>query len=208
MDCQRESQAHEVVEPSTLDGERQLVARLLARHPDVWKHFVQQYRVLLASFLQRQWQLARQPLKAHDLDDMLAEVFSLLVQNDYAALRNFEFKSRLSTWLIVIAKRTCWRHLKRQQRFRQPGQGQASEFEVLAELAEPAKCKPYDSEMLQAMRSQMHSLAERDRQLLELFYFEELDYKTIAEKLQLSVNSIGPKLQRAQARLKRRLEAS
>ncbi len=190
-------------EDRTIDEDRQLVARLVAGQADAWQHFVLQYQTPVAQFLQRQLQSTNQSNRTHDLEDILAEVFTAIVQDDFAALQRFEFKCRLSTWLLVIAKRVCWRHFKRSHRFRQSGNGHASKYEILANLAAPPLLDTYDSETIATVRHRLLHLETRDRELLEMHYFEQLDYRAIAQRLGLSVNSIGPKLHRAHMRLKK-----
>lgn len=186
-----------------LDEDRHLVARLLTGQEDSWQHFVLKYQSPLAQFVNRQLQATDQNNRSHDLEDILAEVFTIIVQDDFAALQRFEFKCRLSTWLLVIAKRVCWRHFKRNHRFRQPRNGQASKYEILANLTAPPRLETYDSETIATVRNQLLQLAQLDRELLEMHYFEQLDYRAIAQRLGLSVNSIGPKLHRAHVRLKK-----
>jgi RNA polymerase sigma factor (sigma-70 family) len=183
------------------------VARLLARYQDAWQQFVDAHYSPLMHFVQRQLQIAYAPVKTQDLEDVLAEVFAAIVQNDFAALRSFQFRCRLSTWLMVLAKRACWKLIKRNQRFRQPGLGLASEHEILSQLEAPL-LNQSDPELLVSVKRQLSLLEEPDRRLLEMHYFESLDYDSIAKRLGLSVNSIGPKLHRAHARLKRLMEKS
>ena len=49
----------------------------------------------------------------------------------------------------------------------------------------------------------MAQLVEADRMVLRLFYFERQSYAQISQRMGLSINTIGPKMKRAQQRLRK-----
>ena len=74
----------------------------------------------------------------------------------------------------------------------------------------PAKRGIEDAEDRQAIKNDLEKalsrLEPKYRELLILYYYEDLDYKAIAEMLQVPVSTVGVRLRRAKARLKRIME--
>ena len=68
---------------------------------------MERYQAVVYSGARRTAQSCQILLEQSDLEDITAEVFASIVANDYAALRRFEGRSRLSTWLTVLARRHC-----------------------------------------------------------------------------------------------------
>ena len=62
------------------------------------------------------------------------------------------------------------------------------------------------NETERALEHAINALPEQYRQIIALRLFEELSYVEIAEKLGISVGSIGPQLKRARKQLKKLLE--
>ena len=57
------------------------------------------------------------------------------------------------------------------------------------------------------VRAAMSHLGKADQRVLHLFYFERQSYAQIAERMELSINTIGPKLKRAQQRLRKIIDS-
>ncbi len=57
------------------------------------------------------------------------------------------------------------------------------------------------------VRNGMRQLSPDDRNLLTLFYEKQQSYEQIASAFQISVNAVGPKLDRARKRLQKLLES-
>lgn len=186
------------------DEDRRLIERLVARDSTAWAEFVERFqRLVLARVLATAREL-NHPLAAADADDLCADVFAQLVERDFAALRGFEGRSRLGTWLSVITRRSCLRRLARRWREpSRPAEGAPSDLEVVA-------C-PHDDPLATLLRGERHArvrdglsqLSERDQQLVRSFFIDGSSYREISEQLQMPINSIGPTLQRIQARLRK-----
>lgn len=180
-------------------GDADLIQRLVIGDPAAWRLFVLKYqRLVLARVSRTLGQFGQQNDQAL-AEDICADVFALLVSNGCAQLRRFEGRSKLSTWLDVIARRVCLRKLSQSQLRSNHLVGPAD----LATVAGAAGDDSVLAEDRQELRSAMKQLARGDRVVLELFYFEERTYAQIASELELSINTVGPKLQRAQKRLRK-----
>jgi RNA polymerase sigma-70 factor (ECF subfamily) len=186
----------------------QLVQRLISREAGAWSEFVTEYQALVFSrvlHVVREW---RRRLDRADIEDMVAEVFSQLVANNFASLRGFQGRSSLSTWLTVITRRICWQALSRRETER-PASQQGSDFDMqtVAVTRDDVLGRLIRSEDESRLVAAMEHLNERHRELLRLFYVEELSYQEIGTRMQMPMNSIGPTLQRAQQKLKELMEA-
>ncbi len=177
----------------------QLAQALVAGSSVAWRQFVERYQGLVYARVVRTVQECQRQLPAADMEDIVAEVFSSLLTNDCAALRRFEGRSRMSTWLTVIARRSCLRHLEKQ-----PRSTSQDDFEETVD-PEPVRnslATLIAQEDAQRVRACLGRMSPGDQQIIRLFFHDDLSYREISKSLNLSINTVGPKLHRAQQRLK------
>ncbi len=181
--------------------ERQMIQRLVARQASAWSDFVAQYQSLVASRVKHTATQCHFDLDGAEIEDICAEVFASLIVHDCRSLRQFRGQCRLSTWLGVIARRVCLRQLShlRDSLGGKPEQLRSDPYQshddLLAELIE--------TEQYDAIDSHVARLNESDRLILDLYFQQELSYAEIGRKAGISINSVGPKLNRAVARLRK-----
>lgn len=180
-----------------------LVRRLVAGDGSAWQSLVNGYqRLVLARILATAREL-NQGLGSADAEDLCAEVFSQLVRDDFAALKRFEGRSTLATWLCVVTRRIVLRRLVVARR--EPSQP-AAQVPVLEMLPGPASEEPLrviiGEEDRKRLAVAIARLSERHRELARLFYMEGRSYREISELLGISMNSIGPTLGRIQEKLR------
>ncbi len=187
---------------SVRQEETLLLEKLVAGDHSAWSEFVQRSQRPVFARIVRTAAECNCQLSTADLEDICAEVFSGLVANDYASLRRFEGRSKLSTWLSVIARRVC---LKRIHSRELANTHDDWSEQPEAEPAADSLAKLIAEEDAERVRQCMQQLAESDRMVLELFFVEGQSYQQMAAQLNLSINTIGPKIHRALQRLKRRL---
>lgn len=177
-----------------------IVTSLIDGAPGAWEEFVDQYSGLVAAVARRVLKVrGGRPAQA-DVDDVVENVFVMLLERDGALLKNYDARYRLSAYLAVITRTAVHRFLRRQkakvnlpdemwgESLTDPGQAAVSEEQTRGEITG-------------ALRDVIAEMSERDQQLLRLFYFEGRDYQAIAEVLRISVNSVGAALSRARNRL-------
>ncbi len=75
-------------------------------------------------------------------------------------------------------------------------------LEAVAEPMANVQRAPLDDEGLQLA---LNSLPEEFRTVLLLFYFEDLSYREIAERLELSIGTVMSRLSRGKQHLRQRL---
>lgn len=186
-------------------AERELLLRLVAGEFSAWREFVERYQGIIYSGVKRTAQACRRNLGPSDIEDVVAEVFAALVANDYAALRRFKGRARLSTWLTVLARRYCLRHLRRNQRsdnrhFRRDPAVTDSSASPLALLI--------NSEESTQLRRALRKLSDADRTVLNLYYDQQLGYAEIGRRLGIAENSVGSRIHRVHKRLEQILNQS
>lgn len=180
--------------------ELKLVQRLIAHDREAWCEFVHQFQGLVCARIQRTAQECHANLPASDCDDICAEVFAGLLNKQFAALRQFEGRSSLATWLSVITRRVALKHInKRKPSLFGDQEGYAEEAsDDLNSLGQLIA-----DEQQEMLKRNYEMLSESDREILELFHREELGYSEISRRLGISINTVGPKLHRAHERLRR-----
>jgi RNA polymerase sigma-70 factor, ECF subfamily len=186
------------------ETDRQLVRRLLDGQSEGWREFVETYQELVYSRVKFSLRLYSTRYDQTDVEDLTAEVFAKLLENDCRALKNFAGRCRLATWLTVIARRRTIKWLRRKESSRNLADVKESELVDGGVDVQETVSREETSEMFRHLAA----LEERDQQLLRLFYLEEKSYQEISEILGMAINSIGPSLHRARSRLKSRMRAS
>lgn len=133
----------------------------------------------------------------HEAEDILQEGFIKVFRN-MESLRNVEY---LPSWIKTIMVNTAITHLNKSNiRFDEITENNAGieeeESDYLIDHVEP--------ELLLKLIQQ---LPEGYRIVLNLYVFEDLKHKEIAEQLQISVNTSKSQLSKARKFLKNKLEA-
>ncbi len=190
------------------ETDKQLIAQLIARDGAAWRQFVEQYQGLVFARIRTTAEECRRSLDVACIEDLCADVFSGLLANDAAALKNFRGESSLATWLSVIARRTCLKYLARKKNDpalpldeQQDSYG-ATRFRTQDEAVDAL----IRAEELATLFASLTQLGDRDQSVLRLFYLQEMSYREIAETTGITVNSVGPALSRAVRRLRRACE--
>jgi RNA polymerase sigma-70 factor (ECF subfamily) len=179
-----------------------LVQRLLAGEAAAWSEFVAAYGALVLARVRFTARELNTPLDESRAEDLCAEVFTRLIANDCAAFRRFEGRSTLATWLCVIARRVVMRKLAALRR--EPSQPMPER--IIDSLASPESDDPLRrllaAEDRRLLAAGLEQLAERQRRLVCLLYFDGCSYREASEQLRIPMNSIGPTLKRVQEKLR------
>ena len=188
-------------------SEQQLIEALIARDRGAWRRFVEQFQGLVYARVARTSAEFHLRLDPAELEDICAEVFAGLIANDYASLRRFEGRSSLATWLSVIARRVAIRAMTK--RAAAPN---VTEIEGLSESASEQLSgsdslhRMINVEETDRLLAKLNELNDADQFILRSFYLDGLSYLEISQRMEISTNTVGPKLQRAQQRLRQLLE--
>ncbi len=174
---------------------------MVRRDPSAWQTFMHEYHSLICRRIEQTARECRFVLCKPEVEDICSDVFKALVANDLASLRAFQGSSRLSTWLTVVVRRTCLKALNKRKPDRGDGGEQGSA--TFGFQCEDAIGSLIRQEEFRSLENSMSELKPSDQKVLALFFYEELKYEQIAERMNISINAVGPKLFRAQQLFKK-----
>jgi len=185
------------------ERDRELVARCLRREPAAWREFVDRYLPLLYYVIQHTSTQLSVPVSPEETEDLAADVLTQFIQDNFRALRQFEGKSRLSTYLVVIARRLVLRQLRK--KLASPVVKPLPDGQVLGDESQDWRRQSTRTEIIEEIHELLRRLPRRLRQIVRMHYLEGRSYEEISTALNIPVNSIGPVLTRARRLLLSRL---
>lgn len=134
-----------------------------------------------------------------DAEDLVQDVFI----KAYTNLQSFDTARRFSPWLYRVAHNEFINSLKSRK-----GKEHFSLFDFDVLLPHPvaeetADQESYRREIKRWLDSSLEKLDDKYREPLTLYYFEEMDYQEIADILQIPTSTVGVRLQRGRALLRK-----
>jgi RNA polymerase sigma-70 factor (ECF subfamily) len=181
------------------DEERRLVNACLSGERGAWDTFVETYSPFLYSVVCKTLRNRTGTVREEQAAELFSDVFYEIFRNDFQSLQAFSGRSKLTTYLYVIARRRCAASMR-------PGKGKTEE-EDAARNAPWEGLSPEQAassqERTARVRQALASLPERDGRALELFYFKGLSYSMLAELLGVPIEHVGMILKRARERLEK-----
>lgn len=177
--------------------DRDLIQRCLQRQPAAWQSFVDRFSGLFVHVIRHTAECRSIPVSPADVDEVAAEVFGALVENDFRVLRHFRGKSSLATYLTVVTRRIAVRSLI--ERRRKQGvtpipagtsttNGHAGEFEI------------ENRDLIEHLISQ---LPDNEARIVRAYHLDGKSYHEISSQFNIPENSIGPVLTRAREHLRK-----
>lgn len=167
-----------MIYPCMTDSE--IVASLIAHDPMVTaQFFFKDCRPLFMSVIRRVF-----GAQIVDYDEIISEIYVLLIENDARRLRQFNFESSLYQWLKVTAIRHCML-LKRQGKVidgesQEPLNNRAKDLETV----ESSQAKMDLEALLRQMKNQRYAL------VIRLLIVEEQTPDSVARQLTVSVANL------------------
>ena len=181
--------------------DRELIRKCLHHEPGAWNDFVDRFLGLVYHVVQHTADMRSYPLKPEDKEDIAAQILVRIVENDYAALRQFKGKSSLASYLTVIARRTCVNELTNRMQIKEKEGGPKAAEHALEEKPN-SRPKAGGLETIEEVGKLLKKLPSRERAVVRLFYLEGRSYEEISTQLNIPVNSIGAILARARKKLR------
>lgn len=182
--------------------DRNLLKRCIAEEPGAWKDFVDRFIGLFVHVITHTAHARSIRLTQDDIDDLCAEIFLALLNEDYAVLRNFRGHCSLATYLTVIARRIVVRKLL--QRRAAEALGHVSAHQTSLEQAHAKKGEHQRIEDREEVQRLLKELPAMDAAVVKQYHLEGRSYREISNRLGISENSIGPTLSRAREKLRQR----
>jgi RNA polymerase sigma-70 factor (ECF subfamily) len=136
-------------------------------------------------------------LSAQDREDLIAEVFLTVVDKDFAVLRHFRRQSSLATYLTVISRRVVVRKLIDQR-------SSTPLDQLVAEAADDDEEFEERISNREEVERLLGDLESSEASVVRMYHLEGKSYQEISRTVGLPVNSVGPMLSRARAKLRRR----
>lgn len=184
------------------DIDRQLIDRCLRKEPGAWNDFVDRYMGLIYHVIQHVSHARSLSLSPADIEDIAAEVFLGLVDDNYSVLRRFRGASSLPTYLTVVTRRICVREVIKRHREAELGHLSAHRANIDEDSAAEAEAIATAEEVQQMLEN----LPEREAEVVRLYHLKYLNYRQIGKQLGIPENSVGPILAKARQRLRRTAE--
>jgi RNA polymerase sigma-70 factor, ECF subfamily len=179
------------------DIDRNLLDRCLGGKPRAWEDFVDRFMGLVVHVINHSAQCRSINLSSADREDLAADVFFAIIDNDMAVLRHFRGKSSLATYLTVVARRVVVRKLT---------EGRAAV--PLGEMVADAASEDSEFEKRISDRDEVGRLLSElkgsEAAVVRLYHLEGKTYEEISRTVGMPANTVGPMLSRARAKLRRR----
>jgi RNA polymerase sigma-70 factor (ECF subfamily) len=180
------------------DLDRNLLKRCLAQGPRAWEDFVDRFLGLVIHVVNHSAQSRSIRLSEQDREDLVADVFLAIVQDNFAVLRRFRGESSLATYLTVIARRLVVRDLL-----------QRKTPASLSDVPEPVAMSGIHNNSPEeriSSREEVERLLEKlngsEADVVRLYHLEGKSYQEISSRVGMPENSIGPTLSRARAKMR------
>ncbi len=182
--------------------DRQLLDRCLRKEPGAWNDFVDRYMGLIYHVIHHVSHARSIVLSSADIEDIAAEIFLEIVDDDYDVLRRFKGASSLPTYLTVVARRICVKEVIKRQREAELGHANAHRSAVSEEGSTEAESIASAEEV----ERMLEHLSEREAEVVKLYHLKYLNYRQIGKQLGITENSVGPILSKARQQLRRTAE--
>jgi RNA polymerase sigma-70 factor (ECF subfamily) len=175
--------------------DRRLLERCLARKPRAWEDFVDRFMGLVVHVIDFTAQSRSIRLSADDRDDLAAEVFLAIIEDDYGVLRHFRGESSLATYLTVVSRRIVVRELLNRKAPASLGESAMH----LADANGHAEQRISDREEIARL---LEELPAADAEIVRLYHLEGKSYREISQATGVPENTIGPLLSRARMKMR------
>lgn len=180
--------------------DRRLVKACIARDGRAWTEFLDRFLPLFLYVVRQSASLRSIQIDEATEEDLAAEILSRLVDDDFKILKHFRGKSKLSTYLTVVARRVAVNHLARLQAIRR------KQVEAGAEAASGDSSPDVAVANADEVRFLLDNLKGRELELVRAYYVENKTYSELAQEIGIPENSIGPTLGRIREKLRNAAE--
>jgi RNA polymerase sigma-70 factor, ECF subfamily len=177
-------------------SDRDLLHRCLEGTPEAWEAFVDRFLALVVHVVESTAGARAIELNEAARDDIVADVFLTLVDQDFRTLRRFREQSSLGTYLVVVARRMAIRKLGQLQR------GRAVQAAAAAEPQPTSDSVEFDIENTEEVHALLARLPDSEATAVRMYHLEERSYREIGAQIGIPVNSVGPLLSQARAKLR------
>ena len=133
-----------------------------------------------------------------NIEDLVQETFIKTYQN----LKSFDVKQKFSPWIYRIAHNTFINGMKKNSR----SPIYLPDFDTLVShpvYEDPSQAERERQEMRKVIDKGLDQLPSNYKEIIILYYMEELSYKEIADIVRIPIGTVGIRLRRAKDKLKK-----
>lgn len=166
--------------PNSFMTDQEIVSSLIAREASVTEQFFfKDCRPLLMSVIRRVFEG-----QVVEYDEIINEIYILLMKDDAKKLRQFQYQSTLHQWLKTVAIRHCL--LLKQQGIAIDPEGKEphNNSNTESQTAESSQAKMDLDALLSQMKNQRYAL------VLQLLMVEEREPEEVARRLSVTVDNL------------------
>lgn len=187
---------------SLSEVDRQLLQRCLDEAPRAWEDFVDRFLGLVTHVANHVALTRGESIDAATRDDLVADVFLVLVADHFAVLRRFRRNCSLATYLTVIARRVIVRRLIMMRRGNAANLGAASPSAHSTAAQSTAAQPTARIENQEEVKKLLYRLDPQEANVVRMYHLEGKSYEEIGQVVGMSANSIGPMLSRARDKMR------
>ena len=177
--------------------DRNLLQSCLQRKPRAWEDFVDRFLGLVVHVINHSSQSRSMRLSQQDSEDLAAEVFMALVENDFSILRRFRGECSLATYLTVVARRVAVRELLKRKTTASLNEAAANA------VSDNGSGRPEERiNNIEHVNLLLDGLSEIEADVVRKYHLEGKSYHEISSETGVPENSIGPTLSRARAKMR------
>ena len=185
---------------SLSEVDRQLLQRCLDRAPRAWQDFVDRFLGLVVHVANHTAEARQIKLDDAAREDLVSDVFLVIIANDFGVLRRFRFNCSLATYLTVVSRRVIARRLV--QNAAQPVASGEPHANLVANHVAAQNGPPSRMENQEEVEMLMTRLDPREANIVRLYHLEGKSYAEISQEVGVAENSVGPVLTRARAKMR------
>ncbi len=182
--------------------DHELLNRCLAGDASSWKDLVDRFLGLFVHIVHHTAHARSVRLSAEDIDDLCAEVFLAVLENDYAVLRGFRGECSLATYLTVVGRRVIVREMARRRMAEALGHVGAHQSTMDIAGSDRREMQRIDDR--DEVQKMLAGLPDMEAKIVRQYHIEGRSYREISDGLGVPENSIGPALSRAREKLRGR----
>jgi RNA polymerase sigma factor (sigma-70 family) len=186
-------------EPGAVDGDRLLVAAVLAGARGAFETLVRDHQRLCWHIINR---MVRHP---DDTRELCQDTFLRV----HRYLHQYRFESALKTWIGQVAYSVARRHLERKRIPIAEPAGEGDPSSLVERVADDfdLEAASANAELGAALHAEIEALPPLQRTVLTLYHLDEVPIAEIAHITGLAAGTIKSHLFRCRARLRGRLQA-
>lgn len=170
----------------------------------VQKGDTEKFGVLMERYQAKLFRYGKKFMSREDnIEDVVQDVFIKAYQN----IKSFDVNQKFSPWIYRIAHNTYINAIKKTS----IGPSYIFDFDTLLShtvVEDPIVREREQKEIKEIVEQGLSQIEPKYREILVLYYIEDLSYKEIAEILHIPVGTVGVRIMRAKEILKEKYKSS